>query len=127
MPFGCATSPITGELKSISATAAPVERDNPVKYFTVLVALEDADPSWIIPGAIVTATINISEVADTVAVPNQALYREGEQDWVLVREAGELVRRDVDLGLRGPNRSEVVGGLEPGDQVALFPPGEAEV
>ncbi|NRB70370.1 MAG: HlyD family efflux transporter periplasmic adaptor subunit [Xanthomonadales bacterium] len=119
--------PITGELKSISATAAPVERDNPVKYFTVLVALEDADPSWIIPGAIVTATINISEVADTVAVPNQALYREGEQDWVLVREAGELVRRDVDLGLRGPNRSEVVGGLEPGDQVALFPPGEAEV
>ena len=119
--------PITGELKSISATAAPVERDNPVKYFTVLVALEDADPSWIIPGAIVTATINISDVADTVAVPNQALYREGEQDWVLVREAGELVRRDVDLGLRGPNRSEVVGGLEPGDQVALFPPGEAEV
>ena len=119
--------PITGELKSISATAAPVERDNPVKYFTVLVAMEDADPSWIIPGAIVTATINISEVADTVAVPNQALYREGEQDWVLVREAGELVRRDVDLGLRGPNRSEVVGGLEPGDQVALFPPGEAEV
>ena len=119
--------PITGELKSISATAAPVERDNPVKYFTVLVALEDADPSWIIPGAIVTATINISEVADTVAVPNQALYREGEQDWVLVREAGELVRRDVDLGLRGPNRSEVGGGLEPGDQGALFPPGEAEV
>ncbi len=119
--------PIAAELKSISATAAPVERDNPVKFFTVVVALQDADPSWIIPGAIVTATINISEVADTVAVPNQALYREGEQDWVLVREAGELVRRDVELGLRGPNRSEVTGGLEPGDEVALFPPGEAEV
>ena len=28
----------------------------------------------------------------------------------------------VTLGLRGPNRSEIVGGLEAGDEVALFPP-----
>ena len=72
------------------------------------------------------ATINISQVTDTIAIPNQALYREGEQDWVLVRAGNDLERREVTLGLRGPNRSEVVDGLDTGDEVALFPPGEGD-
>lgn len=114
--------PLTGVVSAISATAAPIERDNPVKYFTVTVALDQSDPAWITPGAIVTATINISRVADAIAIPNQALFREEEQDWVLVMDGGELVRRDVRLGLRGPNRSQVVDGLAPGEEVALFPP-----
>lgn len=117
--------PLTGTVSAISATAAPIERDNPVKYFTVTVSLDQADPEWISPGAIVTATIQISRVNDAIAVPNQALFREEGQDWVLVREGGRLARRDVRLGLRGPNRSEVTGGLNPGDEVALFPPDAA--
>ncbi len=114
--------PLTGTVAAISATAMPIERDNPVKYFTVRVALDQADPAWIIPGAIVTANIHISRVDEAIAVPNQALFREDDTDWVLVREGGKLVRRDVRLGLRGPNRSEVVQGLTAGDEIALFPP-----
>ncbi len=114
--------PLSGEVSSISATAAPIERDNPVKYFTVMVSLDQADPEWITPGSIVTATIHISRVEQAIAVPNQALFREDERDWVLVRDGGRLARRDVTLGLRGPNRSQVVDGLDPGDEVALFPP-----
>lgn len=114
--------PLAGQVSTISATAAPIERDNPVKYFTVRVALEQADPEWITPGAVVTATINITQVADTIAVPNQSLFREDERDWVLIREGDELVRRDVRLGVRGPNRSEIVEGLGVGDEIALFPP-----
>jgi hypothetical protein len=116
--------PLSGAVKSISATAAPIERDNPVKYFTVVVALDQADPEWITPGAIVMATIQIDRVVDAIAVPNQALFREGDQHWVLVRQGGEFVRREVNLGLRGPNRSQVTDGLEPGEAVALFPPGD---
>jgi hypothetical protein len=116
--------PLSGAINSISATAAPVERDNPVKYFAVTVALDQADPEWIIPGAIVTATINISEVDDAIAIPNQALFREQDQDWLLVEQGGDLVRREVRLGLRGPNRSQVVEGLAAGERVALFPPKE---
>lgn len=114
--------PLKGVISTISATAAPIERDNPVKYFMVRVALEEADPEWITPGAVVTATINITEVLDTIAVPNQALFREDEGDWVLVREGGELVRRDVRLGVRGPNRSQIIEGLDAGEEIALFPP-----
>lgn len=117
--------PLTGAIQSISATAAPVERDSPVKYFTVQVALDQADPEWITPGAVVTATIHIDQALDAIAVPNQALFREDGRDQVLVREGGQLVKRDVTLGLRGPNRSQVVTGLEAGDEVALFQPSGA--
>jgi multidrug efflux pump subunit AcrA (membrane-fusion protein) len=117
---------LSGEISAISATAAPVERDSPVKYFVVTVALDQADPEWITPGSIVTAEIHISSVRDAIAIPNQALFREGEAEWVLVRDGGDLVRREVELGIRGANRSQVVNGLEPGDEVALFPPREIE-
>ncbi|KAA9131505.1 HlyD family efflux transporter periplasmic adaptor subunit [Marinihelvus fidelis] len=118
--------PLTGRVKSISATAAPIERDNPVKYFTVAVTLDQSDPEWIKPGAIVSAVVQIDRVESAIAVPNQALYREDGNDWVMVREGGKLVRRDVRLGLRGPNRSQVVEGLAPGDEIALFLPGEVD-
>ncbi len=118
--------PLSGKVSSISATAAPIERDNPVKYFTVKVALDQADPTWITPGAVVTATIQIDQVPDAIAIPNQALFREEGRDWVLVRDGSDLVQRDVTLGLRGPNRSEVTEGLRAGDEVALFPPQVAD-
>lgn len=114
--------PLTGKVSSISAVAAPIERDSPVNYFEVTVDLDQSDPEWIIPGSIITATIHINRVEDTIAVPNQAIFREGEQNWVLLSDGGDLVRRDVRLGVRGPNRSEVVDGLQSGDEIALFPP-----
>jgi hypothetical protein len=94
-----------------------------VKYFTVTVGLDQADPEWITPGAIVSAVILIDRVDEAIAVPNQSLYRKDDSDWVIIRRGDRLERRDVQLGLRGPNRSQVVAGLNPGDEVALFLPG----
>jgi HlyD family secretion protein len=116
--------PITGKVKRISATAAPIARDNPVKYFIVIVRLDKADPEWITPEAQVTATIQISRIKDTIAIPNQALFQDETGDWVLARNGRDLEKRNVNLGLRGANRSEVVSGLEEGDEIALYsPPG----
>ena len=112
---------ILGSVASISATAAPIERNNPVKYFTVAVTLDQADPEWINPGAIVTAEIWINRIADTVAVPNQAVFQKDQQSWVLVRDGSELVKREVRLGQRGANRSEVLDGISDGDEIALYP------
>lgn len=111
-----------GRLSSISATAAPIERDSPVKYFTVVVKLDDADPEWIKPGAIVRAEILINQLSDTIAIPNQAVFQKEASNWVLLQQGNELVQRTVKLGLRGANRSQVLEGLAEGDQIALFPP-----
>ena len=117
--------PLTGEIANVSASAAPIERGSPVKYFTVTVALDQADPEWITPDALVTGEIRIGEVADAIAVPNQALFQDATGDWVLVREGSRYVRREVGLGLRSANRSQIVSGLEPDDVIALNPPEQA--
>ena len=114
--------PLSGEIKSISATAAPIARDIPVKFFIVIVSLDQSDPSWITPDAQVTAEIHISRIADTIAIPNQAMFLDEGGDWTLVRKDGDLQKRSITLGLRGENRSQVISGLEEGDEIALYPP-----
>ena len=114
--------PLTGVVSSISATAAPIDRDSPVKYFTVIVALDKSDPEWITPDAQVRAEIHINRLDQAIAIPNQALFQDQSGDWVLVRNGRSLERRKVSLGLRGATRSQVTAGLEPGEEIALYPP-----
>jgi HlyD family secretion protein len=113
---------LNGKLSSISATAAPIERDSPVKYFTVVVKLEEADPEWIKAGSIVRAEIFINQLVDTIVIPNQAVFQKDSNNWVLLQQGNELVQRTVKLGMRGANRSQVLEGLTEGDEIALFPP-----
>jgi multidrug efflux pump subunit AcrA (membrane-fusion protein) len=113
---------LSGTVNGISPTAAPIERNNPVKYFSATVAIDQSDPQWITPGAKVRAEIHISRIDETIAVPNQVLFQGGEGDWVLVLEGRDLNRRSVTLGTRGAYRSQVTAGLEPGDEIALHPP-----
>ncbi|NIP17398.1 MAG: HlyD family efflux transporter periplasmic adaptor subunit [Xanthomonadales bacterium] len=118
--------PLDGTVSSVSATAAPIDRDSPVKYFTVVVSLEEADPEWITPEAPVTAEIFINRIEDAISVPNQAIFNGSSGDWVLLRDGRDLVRQPVSLGVRGANRSQVIDGLEAGDEIALFPPADFE-
>jgi multidrug efflux pump subunit AcrA (membrane-fusion protein) len=116
--------PLTGTVTGISATAVPIEKDNPVKYFNVVVSLKQADPEWITPDARVKAEIHISKVDRAIAIPNQALFQDNGEEWVLARNGSGFEKRKVTLGTRGANRSQVTSGLEPGDEIALYPPEE---
>lgn len=117
--------PLSGVVTHISATASPIARDIPVKFFTVTVALDDADPEWIRPESQVSAVIAIDRIENSIFIPNQAIFSDRSGEWVLVLNGGDFVRREIKLGLRGANRSQVVSGLEKSDEIALFPPSEA--
>ncbi len=117
--------PLHGTITKISATASPIERNSPVKYFTVTVALDKADPDWITPESQVSATIAINRVEDTIFVPNQAIFSDGSGDWVLMRKGRSLVKKEITLGLRGANRSQVVSGLARDAEIALSPPADS--
>ena len=117
--------PLHGTITKISATASPIERNSPVKYFSVTVTLDQADPDWITPESQVAATIAINRIEDTIFVPNQAIFSDGSGDWVLLRKGGNLEKQEIELGLRGANRSQIVSGLEKDARVALFPPAES--
>jgi len=117
--------PLHGTITKISATASPIERNSPVKYFSVTVTLDKANPDWITPESQVTATIAINRIEDTIFVPNQAIFSDGSGDWVLLRKGGNLEKHEINLGLRGANRSQIISGLEKGAKIALFPPAES--
>lgn len=118
---------LTGTITGISATAAPIEKDNPVKYFAVVVGLDQADPEWITSGAQIKAEIHISRIDKTIAIPNQSLFQDLSGDWVLVANGRDFEKRKVILGTRGANRSQVTSGLESGDKIALYPPGDQQL
>ncbi len=114
--------PVTGTVTSISHKAQPRERDNPIKFFTVDVVLDQADPSWLRPGQRVQAWIKVAEANDAISVPNQAVFQSEAGTWVYRLDGAEFEKRSVEIGLRGPNRSEIISGLAAGDQVALIDP-----
>ena len=117
--------PLSGKISHISATASPIARDIPVKFFTVTVALDDADPEWIKPESLVSAVVAIDRIENTIFIPNQAIFSDGSGDWVFVRKGRDLVRREIQLGLRGANRSQILSGLEKDAKIALYQPGDS--
>ena len=58
---------------------------------------------------------------DLVLVPEAALVREGEDWTVYVVEGGEVREAGVELGHRDGRHAEVLGGVEPGAEVVLYP------
>jgi len=117
--------PLSGKVSHVSATASPIARDIPVKFFTVTVALNEADPEWIKPESLVSAVIAIDRIENTIFIPNQAIFSDGSGDWVFVRKGGGLIRQDIQLGLRGANRSQILSGLETDAEIALYLPGDS--
>ncbi|TMV09020.1 HlyD family efflux transporter periplasmic adaptor subunit [Ruegeria sediminis] len=65
--------------------------------------------------------IVVWEKPDAVVVPSAALFRQG-QDWaVFVVDDGRAKLRKIDVGRNNGVDAEVLGGLETGDTVVLFP------
>jgi HlyD family secretion protein len=69
----------------------------------------------------VEARIVIWESADVLKVPASALFRDGDGWRVFVERNGVATQREVKLGQRGALEAEVLAGLEPGDEVIVFP------
>lgn len=72
----------------------------------------------------VAAQIVVWEEADALIVPSSALFRDG-QDWALfVVSDGTAALRRVEIGRNNGVEAQVLGGLEPGDEVVLYPSSE---
>ena len=61
-----------------------------------------------------------------LTVPNIALVQDGAGYVVYADERGKPVRRKVELGLRGPVRSELKSGVVAGARIVLLPPASTE-
>jgi hypothetical protein len=56
-----------------------------------------------------------------LAIPNEAIIEEGDRRVVYVqRQAGRFAPQDVQTGIQGELLTEIVGGLNDGDEVVTF-------
>lgn len=120
-----------GQLGQASADAYPAERFE-VKVAsiapsvdaargTVEVKLEVANPpTYLRPNMTVSVDVEVARRPDVIAIPTAAL-RDGATaaPWVWVVAEGRFARRPIRLGVRTPDRVEILAGLEPGELLVL--------
>jgi RND family efflux transporter MFP subunit len=74
----------------------------------------------LVPGLYAEALLALNRKANALAVPLQAISREGEQTTVyVVGPDGTVQVRKVVLGIQGTNYSEVLSGIQKGEQVII--------
>jgi len=108
----------------VASAARAVSRNSPIKMlaFKVTVPAGAMDGRAWVPGQIFQGEVVLKSAAEALSVPNLAVRNEGGRSYVQVWEDGEIARRPIVLGVRGPARSEVLEGLLLGDAVVLTGP-----
>ena len=91
---------------------------------SIEVRLRVPDPPGVLrPDMTVSVDLTVAARDGALALPSEAVQSAGTGDpWVLVVEDGRAARRGVTLGLRGEGHTEIVLGLEEGDDVIVAPP-----
>jgi RND family efflux transporter MFP subunit len=115
-------SSFEGHVKSISKTAQPKERDNPVKYFTVTVALDAKDPDKLKPGQRLNASIRVVEQNRGLVVPIQTVFRVDDNTYVFLQEGNDFRQQAVNTGFCSSSMCTIESGLADGDVIALTQP-----
>jgi HlyD family secretion protein len=73
----------------------------------------------LLPNANINADIQASVVENAIAIPKEAIRRQGADAGVLLLEGDRAVWRKVSLGISNYTKSQVLSGLNDGDAVAL--------
>jgi HlyD family secretion protein len=105
-----------GTVASVSPSATPIA--GVVSYYAT-VNLDSRDPRER-DGQTARATVLTSERTDVLTVPNSAVRQQGGASTVVVYEpSGDQRTVSFEAGLVGPDRTEVLSGLNEGDRVVV--------
>lgn len=108
---------ITGKVTEISPTASNI--NNVVAYEVTVVP--DATDQPLRVGMSATAIITTANVDDVILAPNRFITvdRNTGEAYVFKMVNGAPVRQQVELGLRNERESQILAGLQDGDQIAF--------
>ena len=109
---------ITGKVTKIDA--APTIQGQLVTY-TATVTL-DFTAAPLRPKMSATATITIGEIKDVILVPNRFIRVDNNNNrtYVTVNQDGKYVDTTVTIGVRNATDSQIVSGLEAGQNIVLL-------
>jgi membrane fusion protein, heavy metal efflux system len=81
--------------------------------------VQEERPRWL-PGTLARVTLVVSEPGPALAVPRQAVLREGSQTYLFVRRpGGAFDRREITTGRADDRFVAVTSGLREGEEVAV--------
>lgn len=121
---------VEGEVRSIAVLAESGGwRDPNNREYEVTISLKEPSHSDIElkPAMRCEAEIILDEVHDTLAVPVQSIFNEGDVTFVHVPRQGRFRRLPIAVGRRSSDYAEIVGGLEAGQTVLLRRPNPGEI
>lgn len=107
----------------IGNNATTKSRESPVKYsdFEAKIDQENVRKFGLRPGQAIAGNVVLLNQAMSLTVPNISLVQDGKEFFVYVKQDGKSEKKKVELGLRGPIRSEVKSGLHEGAELLLVP------
>jgi HlyD family secretion protein len=110
----------------VDISPSPVEDDsNSIVRFEVTIAIDTSSSrATPLPGMTATAAIETKRLDNSVVVPNQAIQVDRGSNPAVVYvekldEQGNVTRVEVEPGLRNGTVTQIVAGVEEGDQVII--------
>jgi HlyD family secretion protein len=112
----------------VGSNASTTSQESPVKYsdFDAAIDTATARKLGLKPGQALRGTVELVAQPAALTVPNIALVQDGAGYVVYTEEGGKQIRRKVELGQRGPVRSELKSGVAAGARIVLLPPASTE-
>ena len=101
----------TGTVRSVERTA-----NLQTKLYDVTLSIP-GDVEGLLAGMSANVTFRTDTSADTVVIPSEAILTSGENQYVFVIEDNTAHRIPVVTGLTGNGITEIVSGLNPGQQL----------
>jgi RND family efflux transporter MFP subunit len=102
------------------ATVVRFTRDVSNSTRTMLTEVDVKNPDLTLtPGMYATVTFNLEEKNAALLVPVSAVIQGDQPSVMLVDGNNRVEKRQVVLGIAGPNSQEVASGLKPGDRVIV--------
>jgi macrolide-specific efflux system membrane fusion protein len=106
---------LTGTVSEIDTVSTVVSN---VVTYNAVVAFDSA-PAAVKPGMTANVSVVTASKDNVVAVPSAAISSSGGQSTVTVQVNGKDEVRTVETGLKGDGTTEIVSGLNDGDQVVM--------
>ena len=117
-----ADTELSGTVSQIDPVAGSggLTPSNAIVTYRVTITLDPTDAP-LRPGLTAAVTITTDEARDVIVLPNRVIHLDQQtgQPYVEVIEDGIPQRRDIVIGLRSEQFSEIVSGLEVGEQLAV--------
>ncbi len=119
----------SGQVKSVGVLAESGGwRDPNLREYTVKILLDGGNPSQKLkPSMRADAEIILGEVTDSIAVPVQSIFHEGQVSFVYTSNGGKYQKSPVRIGRRSTTMAEIAAGLSKGANVLMREPQPGEV